>query len=488
VTDHAPEPEPEPAPAAWRRLVGAFRRYGRWLLLALGILAVVLLVCSAGAAEVGAAMRAALPYLPLIALCEALFVGMDAVSLALLHGEGRRRIPLSAWVRSSLLHYGVMVLLPAGRAGGEVTRAAVLSAYVAAPRAAAASVAQHGVSLLGTAVISVPCGVAVAAAMGPASLLSLAVAINGLATLLLALAVLFGPRLASVGGWLGRRVAVLAAHGTRFDDSFEALPALPFTSVVAVSSGRAFQTLQYGLIVAAMGASPTVSNGLVAQSIHLVGAGLGEMVPNQVGVTEGAFRLFGEVLGLSAAAAVAIALIRRAVQLGLAGLAFLLSALAGGGRAGPAGGAGGSRVPRSRGRGRRLRASAPLRDDRADEPHDDGGRAEDQRAEEGGDVEELEERRKERDARQHLGDGVEAVVHHHEDGKADEAAEGEEQEAPHLLPAAGEGDDEEQCAEVVDGRRQGLEHRLQRERDREEHEPDSEEQEADGVLGHGLLI
>jgi hypothetical protein len=91
-------------------------------------------------------------------------------------------------------------------------------------------------------------------------------------------------------------------------------------------AGRLLQTVQYGVLLAAVGGSASVSAAFIAEAIHLVGAGLGDLVPNAVGITEGAYRLFADVLGLAEtpARAIGIALLARLVQLVLATLGLLL--------------------------------------------------------------------------------------------------------------------------------------------------------------------
>ena len=59
---------------------------------------------------------------------------------------------------------------------------------------------------------------------------------------------------------------------------------------------------------------------------HLVGAAAGDLVPNQMGITEGAYRLFTQALDLGAARALSIALIVRIVQLTLTGACFAIAA------------------------------------------------------------------------------------------------------------------------------------------------------------------
>ena len=89
-------------------------------------------------------------------------------------------------------------------------------------------------------------------------------------------------------------------------------------------AGRVIQTLQYGVILVAVGGILTPTSALVTEGIHLVGAGLGDMVPNQVGITEGAYRVFASALGLedAPARAISIALVARLCQSSLAAAAL----------------------------------------------------------------------------------------------------------------------------------------------------------------------
>jgi len=210
-----------------------------------------------------------------------------------------------------------------------VMRAANLAPYIGGPRAAAGATLLQGVTLWGNTLISIPCYAAVAFASGPTSGLALFVAGNGLVTAVMGSALLFGARNSSVGGWLGRRIKALASHGAHFDQSLREMPAVPALPIAAALLGRLSQTFQYGVILLAVGGSLTVGSALVAQAIHLVGAGLGDMVPNQVGITEGAYRIFAGHLGLSdaVAQAIAIALVHRICQFFLAGSSLAIGAL-----------------------------------------------------------------------------------------------------------------------------------------------------------------
>lgn len=315
-------------PSRWDRI----KSIGRWLLLAVGIGAVVFLVHDAGPAMVWRTLASAAIFLPFIALGEIGFVGMDVVSLRLMYGEHAKRVPMLVWLRSAMMAYGIMILLPAGRAGGEVMRAANLAPYVGGPRAAAGATVLQGVTLFGNTLISIPCYVAVAMEAGPFDLLAILVLGNGIVTGAIGSVLLFGARFSRLGGWLGKRISALSAHGSKFDDSLREMPKAPVAPIVAAGVGRLSQAVQYAVILVAVGGTLTVGNAFIAQAIHLVGAGLGDMVPNQAGITETAYRLsagFAPALGLRDAAAqmISIALLHRLVQFGMAGMSLGIGAI-----------------------------------------------------------------------------------------------------------------------------------------------------------------
>lgn len=309
----------------WARV----KAVGRWVLLLLGVGAVVGLVYDAGPEAVWSTIVHAGVWLPLVLAGEIGFAAMDVLALRLMYGARGAHVPARVWLRSGMMAYGIMILLPAGRAGGEVMRAASLAPYIGGPRAAAGATLLQGVTLWGNTLISIPCYAAVAIASGPTSTLALFVAGNGLVTALIGSLLLFGARASSLGGFLGRRIKMLAPHGARFDESLRELPSLPILPVGAAFLGRVFQAMQYGVILLAVGGTLTIVSGLVAQAIHLVGAGLGDMVPNQVGVTEFAYNAFAGDLDFETAKAqaISIALVHRICQFALAGACLGVGAL-----------------------------------------------------------------------------------------------------------------------------------------------------------------
>jgi len=224
--------------------------------------------------------------------------------------------------------YAIMVRFPGGRAAGEVVRAAQLAPHVGGAKAAAFGARLQAATMLGNTFISVPCAIACFWAGSAEDALPWLVLGNGVVTGLIGGGIILASRKSRVGSWIGQKFSSLAAHGESFDEALRHDtswgPPLFFSAL-----GRAFQTLQYGIILLAVGGSLGVVSALVSQGIHLVGAGAGDLVPNQAGITEGAYWMFAEALGLSAdpAAAVGIALIARFCQYILAGLGLLVGAL-----------------------------------------------------------------------------------------------------------------------------------------------------------------
>jgi hypothetical protein len=301
-----------------------FQRFGRWLLLALGVGAIVYLVESVGPRAVWASLVGAGPWLPLVLLLDLAWLATEGLALLALYGGSARKIPLRDWVEATLVQYTTMVVLPVGRAGAEVARASMLSRFVGGTRATAAAALMQSITLLANAAVSVVCLAFVL--LGPRQLeLALLLLGNAAVTLVLGAGMYLVMRRAKVGGMLGRRFERLAHFGPELDEHFAKSRSRHFAALGICLGGRVVQTLQYGVILYAVTSVFTVQSTFVAQGIHLVGAGLGDMVPNQVGVTEGAYRIFAGALGLAAEPerAVAVALLARVSNLGVAGLCAL---------------------------------------------------------------------------------------------------------------------------------------------------------------------
>jgi hypothetical protein len=311
-----------------------FPTWARLLLLVAGGCAVAWLIRSVGPRAVWETLLAAGPWLPAIFALELTWVVIEGFGLMVLFGSWRREIPLRSWATSALVHFTTMMVLPVGRAGAEALRGTMLARHVGGGRAAAASSLMQALVLLGNALVSLLCA-AVVVWRGAGNDLALLLVGNAVATAFLGGSLYVLLRRAKLGGFLGKHFAKMAQVGPELDQHVREnrrrhLPAFGF-----VLLGRMIQTLEYGFIFAAVASGFDFGATFIAQGIHLIGAGLGDMVPNQVGVTEGAFRWFSGALGLAAhpERAVSLALLARLSTLSMASLCAAVVQLLPGGAA-----------------------------------------------------------------------------------------------------------------------------------------------------------
>jgi hypothetical protein len=87
--------------------------------------------------------------------------------------------------------------------------------------------------------------------------------------------------------------------------------------------------VQYGVLVAAVGGVASVRNAFIAHGIHLVGATAGDVLPNQLGAVDAAYRGFASAIGFAdaPARALSIAFLAHAVQLTCAAGCIVVAAL-----------------------------------------------------------------------------------------------------------------------------------------------------------------
>jgi hypothetical protein len=155
--------------------------------------------------------------------------------------------------------------------------------------------------------------------------LPLLLSVNAVMTFSLGAGVYLVMKHVKIGGVLGRKFKKLSQWGPELDEHFTESRGRHLGAIACCLLGRSVQTLQYGVILLSVTGAVTLSSALVAEGIQLVGRGLGDMVPNQVGVTEGAFAAFAGALDLAEhpEKAVSIALLGRVSNLSVAGLCAL---------------------------------------------------------------------------------------------------------------------------------------------------------------------
>ncbi len=302
------------------------------VLLGLGGLALVAyLVRDAGPARVAGVLLQAGSWLPLILAFELAQITCDVFAIRSILGRTAwGEIPVGAIARSGALSYAMMVLLPAGRAAGEVARATILSKYLGMPRAAGASTKLQAAYLSANGLLSGAAFLAVSGRFGVASPLALMLLGNVVFQAFISvglIAILWDAR---VGRWLDRtrrRLLSLPEEGSSLDAADRRR--LPWKASLICSLGRTAQLFQYGVILHAVGGFAAPRSALVAHGIHLVGATLGDFLPNQLGVVDGAYRAFAADVGFAAepARALSIAFLARIGQLICASAAVVVVAI-----------------------------------------------------------------------------------------------------------------------------------------------------------------
>jgi hypothetical protein len=259
-------------------------------------------------------------FLPLIALGSGIYYLFESHAQRSMLGAEKGKIPLAVFFRATLSSLVATLLLPFGRLGAEVLRVTAYAPYVGTARATAASATFQAAALLGTALFGVVCYLFVGSQLGFESMLAWVLLVHAAGSAALGGLLLLLARGASLGRRLARVFPKFAARAGAFDDA-AALPISVFAQATAwCLAARAAEVAYFAVILIAVGLPPSISASVVASGIHLVGATVGEGIPNQLGAIEGAFVYFAGALGLGAepARAIALPLLARAAQYVLA--------------------------------------------------------------------------------------------------------------------------------------------------------------------------
>jgi hypothetical protein len=319
--------------AAKRRIAVAAKRriakIGRVLLAVAGVALVSYLVRQAGPHRVSQVLWQARSWLPLIVFLEIIEVANDFVSLRLLLGKRWMDVPASTWMRSSAVAYALMILVPAGRAAGEVTRATLLSRHIGAARAATASTQLQAAYVFAIAVVSAIECIVVASWLGVRSPLALLLAANALFMGALAvglIAILWGAR---AGRWLERMQQRLTRSREHPPLDAATRQRVPWKAAILCCLSRSAQVAQYGIILRAVGGATGVRRAMVAHAIHLTAVTVGDVFPNGLGVVDGAYKAFAPAIGFGDAPerALSIALVAHATQMIVATVCLVLLVL-----------------------------------------------------------------------------------------------------------------------------------------------------------------
>lgn len=304
------------------------RWFWRGLLLIVGVLAVGAMIRQLGWAQIAQTVVTTAPWLPLICALDLLWVAVEGGAVLSVYGSERKAISARNWLFITLVHYATFMLFPLGRAAAEITRATLVRKHVDRYRASVGVALMQSFTLLTNGLV---CGVAAACvALLPHSRILLgALTFNGVLLFGMGVASYVVLRRVNMGGWFAKRFTKLTEIGPAFDAEFRASQPHHKWAVVFCMCGRSIQALQYGVIVFAVSGQFSFSSAWIAEGIQVVARSAGDFIPNQVGVTEGAFVFFREALGLAALPAVAmsIALVARISNVIMATACIVLAQL-----------------------------------------------------------------------------------------------------------------------------------------------------------------
>jgi hypothetical protein len=306
-----------------------------------GLALVVFLVRDAGPDRVASVLWQAGRWLPIIFALEALQAFGDFVGLRLILRERWEHVPLRTWVRACSVAYAMMILLPAGRAAGEVTRATLLSKHIGTARAATASTLLQVAYLFANGTLSLVACAVVVSRYGLGSPLAFLLAGIAIVQAMICTGLVAILRHDRAGRWLERMRMKIFPHARPSPPvEPQARRSLPWAAAGSCILSRSAQVLQYGVVLLAVGGAFSVRNAFIAHGVHLVGATLGDMMPNQLGVIDGIYRAFATDLGFgdAPARALSIAFVVRMGQLMLASVCVVAAAVTRheGGQEGPA--------------------------------------------------------------------------------------------------------------------------------------------------------
>lgn len=300
-------------------------KYGRFVLAALGVLAICVLVYRLGVHQVLATMAQAGAWLPVIFALDLGWLALESGAVFLLYGEASSRVRLVDWWRALLVHFATFIVVPVGRVSAEVARAGVLGGRVGKARAAAGAAVMQSLTLTANALVSVVCLLALMATTRDPSASAL-MSINILLTGTLGGGLYLVLRHVKLGGFLGRRFSKVSHLGPEIDEYVKEGSGRHAPALLVCLLARGIQALQYGIILYAVSGDFRIAQGLVAEGIQLAARSIGDPIPNQVGVTESAFALSAGAIGLAGLPekAVAVALLGRVSNLSVAGLSALV--------------------------------------------------------------------------------------------------------------------------------------------------------------------
>ena len=317
-------PSGSASPSSRHRSSSRLKWAGRILLFSVGVFALVGMINQIGAESIRDAMVRTAVWLPLIFALDLSWVLLEGGALLTLYGEERRKIPVGAWLRISLVHFATFMLFPMGRASAEVARAALVKKYIDRDLAIVGAALMQSLTMMGNGLASLVAATFLIA-LSRSHTLMLALLANAALLVGLGIASYLVLRHGKVGGFLAKRFARLARAGPGFDRQFSLTKNKHAWGLLFCLLGRCLQTTQYGVILLAVTGESSIHRAWIAEGLQMAARSVGDFIPNQMGVTEGAFVYFRAALDLANASALAmtVALVARISNFSVAALSMI---------------------------------------------------------------------------------------------------------------------------------------------------------------------
>lgn len=283
-----------------------------WALALAGVFVCAVLLRELGAGHVLQTLRELRPWLPSLLALELGRMTCEWLATRTALGGLAARLSAARFWRGQLLGQALDVLMPAGRATSETAKAAIFAHDIGLAQAAALATALQLAALVANALLAVlgfvasrdmvlPSGLGLGLLAYAAGTVSIVVAVVSCAA---------APRLRR----LFRRLPFVHDTLERFAQLIALQPRRLLCAVAAQVLGRVCQGAQLVLLTTVLAGVPALSAMLLGQAVYLVGAALGDLVPMQIGTTDAIFVYAADGLSLQPAAAMALTLALRAVQ------------------------------------------------------------------------------------------------------------------------------------------------------------------------------
>lgn len=262
------------------------------------------------------ALRAFGPWAAFAVALEGARVLLEALATRTLHGAAAR-VPGWTLLRAHAIGYALAMTMPAGRTVAEASKAVLLAPWTGAGRSVGVAATNQALVMLSTGLVALPCALA-AWARGHGALAAAAAA-QGAALVALGGGMLALVQSRALAAWVGRRAPRLATVAAGASDG--ARVAGVGRALACFVAHRGVQAVQVAALLRTLGlGGPARALALTGASI--VGTSVGVAVPGQLGAIGGAMALAGPGLGVTAAQALAVALVIHAAQFSWVAVGF----------------------------------------------------------------------------------------------------------------------------------------------------------------------